>query len=167
MNKEILDNNFIEKKNILDENNYNKNKYGLKGWLFLLGISILILLLQQIKSITKYFEIIYNTIPKDDYSKIFIKYVRFECMLKAILTIFLIYLLLLFFSKKKKFKHLFTMFCILNIFFTFIDLIFIFEYNVPVDFGIFLDNIFKTIVYGIVCIAYIKMSTRVKHTFVS
>lgn len=149
-----------------NKDKYDNSLHDLEGWLLLLGISIFLSILQNIKSIKNYCLILCSSDSKNDYSKIFLAHEKSECLYKIGLTTILMLNFIFFFKKKKIFKRMFTLFCIFNILSPIIDLAYIFDNNVPVDFGIIAENILKTTLYSLICIIYIKKSQRVNHTFI-
>ncbi len=154
-----------------------KNLKGLGGWLIVVFLGMIYLLYSYVtlfySSIKMFTD---GTVESLNGIQGFAGALGFEAVMQAILIISLAYLIFLFFKKDKKFPQRYIIFLIVNIIFVAIDTYIVaYGLNYPTD---EIKQIFKGpiqdqstqlvrgIISGIVWIWYMKVSERVKQTFI-
>jgi hypothetical protein len=157
--------------------NKNQNLKGLGGWLILvllglayMGYSYGSLALQSIKYFTD------GTVENASMIQGYAGALGFEIVMQIILFIFILYLLFLFIKKNNKFTKFFIIFAIANIIFIALDTyILAFALNYPTEEikqsmqGAISDGwtqLSRAVVYAVVWIWYMRVSKRVKLTFI-
>ena len=156
------------------EKNMNIGPSGLGGWLILFAIGLIIAPLSFFFSITEYILPLLNdgvtwrefTDPNStNYLPLFSFLVYFELIGNIIFLLFSIFFLYLFFTKKRSFPRVYFWFLIINLLFILIDELlansmFVFD-------GFAYEETLRQAVPYAIWLPYLRVSKRVKNTFVN
>lgn len=162
----------LNKTEINNKTGEEKIKPGLNGWLAVVGLSLIVATIKQIYYLFDYFSLFsldWSSIPG------FSTLLSFEFFASLGFILFCCYILYLYFKKSQKFPKKYIILLLALMIYGIIDLIAVSSINIPnQDLKTAINesisessgNLVQNILSGIIWIAYMKKSKRVKVTFI-
>jgi S1-C subfamily serine protease len=158
-----------ENKNIIQAN--KKVKAGLNGWLALAGLGLIASPLVTAYGLLPYFQYLNQTYNIPGYLTL----LQFEFVMGIAYVIASIYLIYLYFKKNIKFPNYYIVFLVVTIAYSILDYVWLASLTAPTpeqqkvitDALANSGSTFRTIIFAIIWISYMKKSKQVKATFIN
>lgn len=159
MENELLDDDY-KQEDYPNTNDYDHSLHGLTGWLAFLGFSIIVSFAYTLFSNAKIYLPVFKQFGQ--FSSLYKILIVLESGLLFLLMSCQLYLLVLYFQKKRLFPKLFVAYLVYFFLFTLFENIIV---SKMVNSNYDIVALFRPVVYCSIWLLYIVNSKRVKHTF--